>query len=98
MGRFARIRDQVMPAVGLACALGTALLLATVLPDPLWIAGVYDGADADDLAASIDIAAAPAVAASGDGPTPGLTAQALAVGRPLASFRAVPDIRPPPPR
>ena len=53
VGRSAGIRGQVMPGVVRVLAL-LAVLLAPLPADPLWIAGVYDGADGNDLTTSVE--------------------------------------------
>jgi hypothetical protein len=42
---------RLLPVVPTAIALVVVLPAAAVMPDPLWIAGVYDGGDSDDLMA-----------------------------------------------
>jgi hypothetical protein len=75
-------------------------LVALLVPgfsDPLWIAGVYDGADGDDLAGILEVGVAPWSSIS---PAPS-DARPILLARPLgepphAAFSPAFRIRPPP--
>src|SRR5262249_10683306 len=54
-------------------------LASAYLPDPLWVAGVYDGNDHDDLIATGTPASCPHVAWSGEGP-PTVPARLAVIG------------------
>ena len=85
--------------IGLCILIALAALADPGLSDPLWIAGVYDGADGADLAGILEVWVAPGSIGS---PAPSDARSVVPrrdrAERPRAAFSAASQIRPPPSR
>jgi hypothetical protein len=83
--------------VGLCILVALTALVDPGFSDPLWIAGVYDGADGDDLAGTLEVGVAPwsVISPAPSDTRPPFLARPL-VEPPRAAFSPAFRIRPPP--